>query len=358
LPLKAFVAMSGGVDSSVAALLLKERGFEVIGITMQIWTQSGESAGKCCALDEVNDAKRVARDLDIPHYVLNFRTQFIDKVIEPFCAEYLAGRTPNPCIACNRFIKFDLLLSKALAMGADYLATGHYARAVYNRTEDRFSLLTGVDIGKDQSYVLYNLTQQQLRHLLFPLGEMNKDQVRETARKMGLAVAGKAESQEICFVEDGDYGGFVEQYTSIKPVLGFIKDMQGNIIGKHSGIHKYTIGQRKGLGIAQGKPVYINKIDAETNTIWIGDNSDLWAETLFAYDVNYVYGRPFDQPQELQVKIRYASPAMPATVTSLPDNRIRIDFHKPQRAITPGQAAVFYRGEELLGGGTICLWGI
>ncbi|MGE5417668.1 MAG: tRNA 2-thiouridine(34) synthase MnmA [Acidobacteriota bacterium] len=349
---KVFVAMSGGVDSSVVALLLKQQGYDVTGITMQIWPQEEDDSKACCSLSAVEDARRVAWHLDIPHYVMNFRDEFEAKVIRYFCEEYQQGRTPNPCIACNKYIKFDSLLDKALAMGADFIATGHYARVIPDPDGD-YSLVKGLDPGKDQSYVLYNLTQRQLSYTMFPLGDYNKGKTREMAREAGLPVANKPESQEICFVPSGKYSDFVERYVGRVNRSGDFCLTDGKKISAHGGIHRYTIGQRKGLGVALGHPVYVTGIDPASRTVWLGENQDLFKRVLIAGDVSYISGYPFNEPVPVTAKIRYTAPATAAIATSLADGTLMVEFEQAQRAITPGQAVVIYEEDRVLGGGTI-----
>ncbi len=349
---KVFVAMSGGVDSSVAAALLKEAGYEVVGVSMHLWCEEkqGLAAQKrsCCSAEDIKDAQEVCRRLDIPHYVFNFEKEFLGAVVGYFLHEYSRGRTPNPCLACNQHIKFHFLLNRILALGGQYLATGHYARNI--SAPDGFRLCKGMDKSKDQSYVLFTLGQEQLRHILFPVGEYTKAEVRRLAAEKELPVAAKSESQEICFVPDGDYASFISERCLCIP--GPIKDQTGKTISTHRGIACYTIGQRQGLGISSRRPLYIRRIDASTNTIVVSENTDLYTTTLRASQLNWVSGQPPPTPLGVTAKIRYKSPPAEA-VLILQGSYARLDFHQPQRAITPGQAVVFYQGEVVLGGGII-----
>ncbi len=357
------VAMSGGVDSSVTAALLKERGFEVIGITMQIWERS-EDWGGCCGIGSIEDAKKVANRLGIPHYVLNFRDIFRERVITNFCEEYGEGRTPNPCIRCNQYIKFDALMKKAKELGADYMATGHYARIereefrvdsleVGEKARARYVLKKGIDTKKDQSYVLHTMTQEQLEHTLMPLGNFTKEEVRQIAREKDLAVADRPESQEICFIQDETYREFLEKCMPEGVRPGSILNKEGEVIGKHRGIIFYTIGQRKGIGVATKEPLYVIAIDKERNSIVVGKEKDVYGDELIANDVKYIAVAGLKEPAKLNVKIRYLHQASPALVSPLNKDEVKVKFEKPQRAITPGQAAVFYDGDIVVGGATI-----
>jgi len=352
------VAMSGGVDSSCAAALLKEHGYEVIGVTMQIWPSENLAAevdtlGGCCSLEAVQEARAVAGKLGIPHYVMNFRRVFEQKVIGDFCREYARGRTPNPCIRCNQFIKFDALLMRAKALDADFIATGHYARIEPDPSGNRFFLRKGVDPKKDQSYVLYVMTQESLQHTLMPLGRYTKEQVRQMARQWRLPVADRPESQEICFIPDDDYAAFVEKRIKEASQPGPILDRRGRKLGEHKGILFYTVGQRKGLGISSSEPLYVVKIDREKNTLIVGREEDVYADELEAEHVNYISKDHLREPIQVRARIRYNMEEAPATVSFLFNSRVRVRFSRPQRAITPGQAVVFYQDDIVLGGGTI-----
>lgn len=349
--------MSGGVDSSVTAALLKEEGYEVIGATMQVWPSNeladeADRFGGCCGLDAVSDAKRVARKLGIPHYVMDFRDVFAEKVISNFCREYSLGRTPNPCIRCNEYIKFDALLRRAKELDADFVATGHYARIERDEASGRYLLKKGVDRRKDQSYVLYVMTQDQLGHVLTPLGGYTKEQVRWIARELGLPVADKAESQEICFIPDGDYTRFVKEYMPQAAKPGPVLDREGTIMGEHRGILFYTIGQRKGLGLSAGEPLYVVDIDRERNAVIVGTKGEVYGDELIASGLNWISIEP--PPLELKAKIRYRHREADAVITPLlTKDRAHVKFKQPQMAITPGQAIVFYHRDTVVGGGTI-----
>lgn len=340
---KVVVAMSGGVDSSVAAALLKEEGYEVLGVTM-------------CHYDgdkNLEAAHQITQKLGISWHVLDFTKEFKRLVIDCFCKEYLAGRTPNPCVVCNLKIKFGLLLEKAKFLGADYLATGHYAINEYDQKSKRFLLKRGIDESKDQSYFLYRLNQDILPYVLFPLGRFKKSQSRELAKKFGLKNYKKEESHEICFIPDDNYKKFLTQYISetIKP--GKFKDKEGNILGEHQGIPFYTIGQRKGLGVSLNKRMYVIKINSHRNVITLGDNKDLYKDKLLVKDLSFISGDKLSDSMKVEVKIRYNSKKSPANISPYHEDKVLINFEKPQRAITPGQSAVFHQGDVVIGGGII-----
>lgn len=349
--------MSGGVDSSVAAYLLKEQGYEVIGVTMQIWQDEAidvvQSNGGCCGLSAVEDAGRVAEQLDIPHYVMNFKQEFKKQVIDYFVEEYLKGHTPNPCIACNRYVKWEALLKRSLEIGADYIATGHYAR-ITRLPEGRLTIRNSVTAAKDQTYALYSLTQEQLARTLMPVGEYTKDQIREIAREQKLAVAGKPDSQEICFVPDDDYAGFIDREAGDRvPGPGNFVDRSGKVLGHHKGITHYTVGQRRGLELPMGERVFVTKIRPETNEVVIGSNQDVFCSELVCDRVNYMAIEDLSEPMQVWAKIRYNHGGEECVIEKLSDGKVRCRFVRPVRAVTPGQAVVFYRDDYVLGGGTI-----
>lgn len=354
---KVVVGMSGGVDSSVAAWLLKEQGYEVIGVTMQIWQdeepEAVEESGGCCGLRAVDDARRVAWDLGIPYYVMNFKEEFKCNVMDYFVDEYRKGRTPNPCIACNRFVKWESLLKRSLDIGADYIATGHYAR-IEQLENGRYALKNSVTAAKDQTYALYNLTQYQLSHTLMPVGAYTKDKIRELAEQIGLKVAGKPDSQEICFIPDHDYAKFIEETTGEKMPQGNFVDVEGNVIGRHEGITHYTVGQRKGLGLSMGHPVFVVEIRPETNEVVIGNSDDVFSDTLRCDRLNWMAVDGL-HGSEIRVlaKIRYSHRGAMCTIREIENGVVECKFDEPQRAITPGQAVVFYDNEYVVGGGTI-----
>ncbi len=352
---KVVVGMSGGVDSSVAAYLLKQEGYDVIGVTMQIWQEDdsydASAEGGCCGLSAVDDARRVANMLDIPYYVMNFRSEFNEKVIKYFINEYMAGRTPNPCIACNRYVKWESLLQRSLEIGADYIATGHYAR-IDKLNNGRYTIRNSVTAAKDQTYALYNLTQHQLSHTLMPIGGYTKDEVRKIAEEIGLSVAKKPDSMEICFVADNDYASFIRRNTNNNIIPGNFVDIDGNVIGQHKGITNYTVGQRKGLNLAMGYPVFVIEIRPESNEVVIGKSTDVLKTTLIADNVNYMADEEVDENKEYIAKIRYNHRGTKCHVKKN-GNNIECIFEEPVRAVTPGQAVVVYDGEYVAFGGTI-----
>jgi tRNA-specific 2-thiouridylase len=347
--------MSGGVDSSVAAALLKEQGYEVIGMMMRLWSEPGVGPSaplnRCCTPDQMADARRVAGLLDIPFYVVDVQDHFRKTIVQFFIDQHELGRTPNPCVECNRQIRFTYLLERALASGAQYLATGHYARVL--QTPSGYEIRKGVDEQKDQSYVLHVLRQQHLAHVLFPVGDYAKTEVRELARKFGLPVASKDESQDLCFLGDGDYRRFLQEYSTKAAKTGPILDTAGHQLGQHEGLPFYTIGQRKGLGITTGQPVFVLRKDVKQNALIVGTREELGQQMLVARDVNWVSGRTPTEPIPVQIKIRYKAKAVGGMVEMWEDGRAHVTFHEPVFGITAGQAAVFYDGDTVLGGGII-----
>ena len=354
---KVVVGMSGGVDSSVAAYLLKEQGYDVIGVTMQIWQKEDPAEiadnGGCCGLSAVDDARRVAFKIDIPYYVMNFRDDFKKYVIDYFVDEYSKGHTPNPCIACNRYVKWESLLRRSKEIGADYIATGHYARIDKHPVTGRYAIKLSATAQKDQTYALYNLTQDQLSKTLMPVGEYTKDQIRAMADEIGLLVAHKPDSQDICFVSDGDYASYIEENSDAKIMPGNFVLSDGTVVGKHKGIIHYTVGQRKGLGLSLGHPVFVLEIRPETNEVVVGSNEESMSRYVRADQVNFMTVEDLTEPKRVWAKIRYNHRGAWCTVEKTGEDEILCTFEEPQRAITPGQAVVLYDGEYVLGGGTI-----
>lgn len=336
------IGMSGGVDSSVAAAILAEEGYKVIGASMLLWDGN----------DMTGEAEKVCRDLGIEFRKLDFRDIFREKVVEYFITEYKSGRTPNPCIMCNKYLKFGAMFDYAVKEGIDYVATGHYAKIEFDKCKNEYILRVSDAVRKDQSYVLYNFTQEQLSRTIMPLGVYDKDQVRKMAQDMGLEAANKPDSQEICFVPDDDYASFIQNYSGYKPEEGNILDIQGNIIGRHRGIIFYTIGQRKGIG-AYGRPMFVMKMDKNANTITLGEKGMEYSRYLDASEVNFISGIEPQEPIHVKVKIRYMAAPANATVTVTGKKRVRVDFDEPQRAVTPGQAVVFYDSDRVVGGGIV-----
>lgn len=350
------VAMSGGVDSSVAAYLIKSDGLPAVGCTLKLFSNDDiklDADKTCCSLSDVEDAKSVAMRLGMDHHVFNFRENFKEKVIDRFVSTYEAGGTPNPCIDCNRFIKWRQLLTRADLLGCGKIATGHYARVEYDGASGRTLLRRAADRSKDQTYVLYALTQEQLSRTVLPLGGMTKSEVREIAEAQGFINADKPDSQDICFVPDGDYAGFIEEYTGRKPVPGNFIDTDGNALGTHKGIIRYTVGQRKGLGISLGKPIFVSAIDPIKNTVTLADEPSLFSNVLYADDINLIAVENIEKPLRVTAKVRYSHREASATVEQISENELRVEFDEPQRAITRGQAVVLYSDDVVIGGGTI-----
>ncbi len=352
---KALIAMSGGVDSSVAAYLMKESGFECTGATMKLF--QAETLGisdehSCCTLTDIEDAKKVCETLGISHTVLDFSQRFKEKVIDNFIHAYENGATPNPCIECNRHLKFATLFDSAESLGCDFVVTGHYVRTCYDEKSGRYLLKKALDTTKDQSYVLYSLTQNQLSHAYFPLGEMEKSKVREIAEQCSFINASKKDSQDICFVDD-DYADFIESVTNKSYSSGNFVDKDGNILGTHKGIIRYTVGQRKGLGLSFEQPMYVTKVDKENNTVTLGPHEELFSSSLIADDVNLISVSEIKDPMRVKAKVRYRQPEQSATIIQISPTKVSVKFDEPQRAITKGQAVVFYDGDTVVGGGTI-----
>ncbi|HKD79108.1 MAG TPA: tRNA 2-thiouridine(34) synthase MnmA [Candidatus Angelobacter sp.] len=368
------VAMSGGVDSSTVAAMLRAEGYNVVGLTMQLWNQrrlAGREGmpeqvqGRCCSIDDVYDARRVAEDLGIPYYVVNHEERFERDVVRPFIDEYISGRTPIPCSLCNNHLKFDQLLITARQIGADLLATGHYARCEFSAERNRWLLLRAADPAKDQTYFLFGLTQEQLSRTRFPLGNMSKPHVRELAREHHLALAEKPDSQEICFVPGGDYKRFIDAYLAeqgeqLPDTSGELVTMDGQVLGRHEGVHNFTVGQRKGLGVATGSPLYVININGAEGKVTVGGNDDLLSRSLIARDLNWIAidglresGPEANAPMRVNAKIRHRHEPAPATIENFANGEVRVTFDEPQRAITPGQAVVFYDGDLVVGGGWI-----
>ncbi len=351
---KALIAMSGGVDSSVAAWLIREKGYDCAGATMRLFQKEEMTAEPgCCTSQDMEDARAVADMLGMPYYVYDFADRFREAVIDRFVEAYENGRTPNPCIDCNRYLKFEELFLRGRQLGCDFVVTGHYARTGYDEKSGRYLLKKAADTSKDQSYVLYSLTQDQLSHVQFPLGELTKQEVRQIAREHGFLTADKAESQDICFVQDGKYYEFICDYTGRDYPAGDFIDTRGNVLGRHQGIIRYTVGQRKGLGIAFGEPVYVMKVDPEANTVMLGTNEELFTDTVTAKKINLISTDRIREPLRVKAKVRYRHKEQWATATQPDEDTLQVVFDEPQRAVTAGQALVLYDGDVVVGGGTI-----
>lgn len=352
--IKVAVAMSGGVDSSAAALILKREGYDVIGVSMKLWEGVEGGKGRCCSLEDFQDARRVAEVLDIPYYVVNMQEEFSKRVVDLFVSDYIAGKTPNPCVLCNQEMKFDLLLKKASELGADYLATGHYIVKTHDEKSGRYILSKGKDPLKDQSYFLFSMTQGQLSKVLFPLGEYEKPAIREMLKEAGIRIADKAESQDICFVDDSGYSTLINSRVDEAAIrAGNIVNTEGEVLGRHNGIHNFTVGQRRGLGISSTQRLYVIGFDYTKNDVILGEPEDLLSSGLVAEKVTWVSVAGIEGPRRALVKIRYSTDEHPATLKMVDEGGVQILFDEPQRAVTPGQAVVFYDGDTVLGGGWI-----
>ena len=353
---KALIAMSGGVDSSVAALLMKEKGYECMGVTMKLFNNGDICIPRehsCCSLEDVEDARYVSNTLGMPHYVFNFTDRFKEDVIDKFVYCYENGITPNPCIDCNRYLKFEKLFQRAKELECEYIVTGHYAKVEYNEETGRYILKKADDLTKDQSYVLYQMTQEQLKHTMFPLGGLNKTEVRKIAEAHDFINAKKHDSQDICFVQNGSYADFIEEYTGKKYPPGNFVDINGNVLGRHKGIIRYTVGQRKGLGISHERPLFVLAVNPKENTVILTENEGLFTKTLTAKNINLITTEEIKEPVRLFAKIRYSHREQPATVVQTGSDTITVEFDEPQRAITKGQAVVLYDGDTVVGGGII-----